>query len=103
MYDEDLMGRIRRRIAAMPQTDILCDQLLKLDGVSHSDLVEHAKLLIDLGEIDARIVGENERRTVFVRKLTHDGWANLLNLRSPELTASAGLKAKANQRATRDC
>lgn len=86
MYDENLMDRIRLRVAAMPQGHMLCDQVLKLDGVEQNDLIEHAKLLMDLGQIDARIVGGSERRTVFVRKLSQEGWAALLKLRSPELS-----------------
>ena len=39
MYDENLMDRIRRRVAAMPQDHMLCDQMLKLDGVEHDDLL----------------------------------------------------------------
>ncbi|MGB7406388.1 MAG: hypothetical protein WA906_11910 [Pacificimonas sp.] len=80
MYDENLMDRIRRRVAAMPQSHLLCDQMLKLDGVEHDDLLQHAKLLIDLGEIDAKIIGPENDRAVFVRKLNEEGWARLLHL-----------------------
>ncbi|MGB3723198.1 MAG: hypothetical protein WA979_10330 [Pacificimonas sp.] len=78
MYDENLMDRIRRRVAAMPQDHMLCDQMLELAGVEHDELLQHAKLLIDLGEIDAKIIGPDNARAVFARKLNEQGWARLL-------------------------
>ena len=80
MYDGKLIARIRLRVAATPRNAMLCDQVLKLDGVSEKDLAEHAKLLIDLGEIDGRVLVRKNKQTVFVRGLKPDGWMKLLNV-----------------------